>query len=91
MEARKKGDFGRATKGKPRSSGRPALLLDKEGKLIEGSAAVAVAALLREPETYRNKTSVIVVCGGNVGSQKLQKIIELARQQQQQPSNFLPS
>ncbi|KAJ9471267.1 L-threonine dehydratase biosynthetic IlvA [Diplonema papillatum] len=54
-------------------------VLDKEGKLIEGSAAVAVAALLREPETYRNKTSVVVVCGGNVGSQKLQKIIELRK------------
>eukprot|EP01060_Flectonema_neradi_P003187 TRINITY_DN12032_c0_g2_i1.p1 TRINITY_DN12032_c0_g2~~TRINITY_DN12032_c0_g2_i1.p1 ORF type:complete len:330 (+),score=73.43 TRINITY_DN12032_c0_g2_i1:46-1035(+) len=50
--------------------------LDNEHKLIEGSAAVAVASLLKDPTRYQGKTAVIIICGGNVNSEKLKKIIE---------------
>jgi threonine dehydratase len=37
-----------------------------EGQLIEGAAAVAVAAFLKSAADYAGKTVVIVICGGNV-------------------------
>jgi threonine dehydratase len=37
-----------------------------DAQLIEGAAAVAVAALLSVPADYAGRTVVIVVCGGNV-------------------------
>lgn len=37
-----------------------------DAQLIEGAAAVAVAALLKSAADYAGKTVVIVVCGGNV-------------------------
>lgn len=42
------------------------LILKKERKLIEGSAAVAVASLINNIEKFKNQNSVIVICGGNV-------------------------
>jgi threonine dehydratase len=38
----------------------------EDGELIEGAAAVAVAALLKSAAGYAGKTVVIVICGGNV-------------------------
>eukprot|EP01064_Diplonema_japonicum_P029120 TRINITY_DN4633_c1_g1_i1.p1 TRINITY_DN4633_c1_g1~~TRINITY_DN4633_c1_g1_i1.p1 ORF type:complete len:324 (+),score=50.25 TRINITY_DN4633_c1_g1_i1:59-1030(+) len=49
-------------------------IFDKESKLIEGAAAVPVAALLADPEKFKGKTSVIVICGGNIGAEKILKI-----------------
>ena len=37
-----------------------------EAQLIEGAAAVAVAALLKSATDYEGKTVVILICGGNV-------------------------
>lgn len=51
------------------------LLLAKERKLVEGSAAVAVAALLKQPERWRNQASVIVICGGNISVDKLKGVV----------------
>lgn len=34
--------------------------------LMEGAAAVALAAFLREPERYTGKTVAVIICGGNV-------------------------
>jgi threonine dehydratase len=51
------------------------LVLARERKLVEGSAAVAVAALLREPRRWRGQTSVVVVCGGNVSVDRLRGLL----------------
>jgi threonine dehydratase len=37
----------------------------QEGEIVEGAAAVSVASLLQQPERYRGKLSVVVLCGGN--------------------------
>lgn len=44
-------------------------------KLVEGSAAVAIASLLKHPERFADQTSVIIVCGANISADKLQSII----------------
>jgi threonine dehydratase len=51
------------------------LVLFRERKLIEGAAAVAVAALLRAPERWRGQTSVVVICGGNVSPDRLRALL----------------
>lgn len=51
------------------------LLLARERKLVEGSAAVALAALLQQPERWRGQTSVVVLCGGNISTSKLKGIL----------------
>lgn len=51
------------------------LVLARERKLVEGSAAVAVAALLQSPERWRGETSVVVICGGNISTDKLQHVL----------------
>jgi len=42
------------------------LIWQTENILIEGAAAVAVAAFMKTPADYAGKTVVIVICGGNV-------------------------
>ena len=49
--------------------------LDNDRKLIEGAAAVAVASLRQNIDLYRGKTSVIVICGGNISRGKLKKVL----------------
>jgi threonine dehydratase len=44
------------------------------GWLMEGAAAVAVAAFLREPKRYARKTVAIVICGGNVSPEVLRRL-----------------
>ena len=41
----------------------------EEGHLVEGAAAVAVAALRQVATDYAGKTVVVLICGGNVDSQ----------------------
>lgn len=50
-------------------------MIEYHSKIIEGSAAVAVASLLKYPERFTDQTTVIVVCGANIPLEKLQKII----------------
>jgi threonine dehydratase len=44
-------------------------------KIIEGSAGVAVASLLKNAPYFKGQTTVIVVCGANIGIEKLRNII----------------
>ena len=44
-------------------------------KLIEGSAGVAIASLLKNPEQFAGQRTVIVVCGANISIEKLQSVI----------------
>ncbi len=48
--------------------------IDAEHMLIEGSAAVAVASLLRTAENYKGKNVVIVLCGANIGTPQIAKL-----------------
>jgi len=51
------------------------LLRDKKGWLIEGAAAVAIAAFTKQAGRYRGKKVAIIICGGNV-SEKVRARIE---------------
>lgn len=51
------------------------LALAKERKLIEGAAAVAAAPLLEDPQRWKNQNSVVVICGGNISTDKLQSVL----------------
>lgn len=49
--------------------------IDAEHQLIEGSAAVAIAAFLKTEEKYRGKKVAIVLCGGNIGASVLKSVL----------------
>jgi threonine dehydratase len=49
--------------------------LPAQHMLIEGSAAVPLAALLKNPEPYRGRNVVIVLCGANIDPGTLAAII----------------
>jgi threonine dehydratase len=51
------------------------LILIKHHQVIEGSAGVAVGALLKSNEKYKGKKVAVVLCGGNVGEAILKKVI----------------
>lgn len=44
-------------------------------KLIEGSAGVAIASLLKHPQRFKHQKTVIVVCGANIGLEVLREIM----------------
>ena len=46
-----------------------------KGWLMEGAAAVAMAALLQEAERYAGKTVAVVICGGNVSDEVRARVI----------------
>lgn len=50
------------------------LVLEKEHWLIEGAAALAVAAYLQEAGRYRGKRAAIVLCGRNLSPEALARI-----------------
>lgn len=50
-------------------------MIKNHSKLVEGSAGVAIASLLKCPEQFENKTTVIVVCGANISQNKLQAVL----------------
>ena len=51
------------------------LIIDQHHKIIEGAAAVAVAAFLKRQEQFRGRTVVIILCGGNISSDKLKAVL----------------
>ena len=55
------------------------LILETEHWVIEGAAAVAVAAYLKEAARYRGKTAAIVICGRNVSPEVLRPFLPVAR------------
>jgi threonine dehydratase len=50
------------------------LVLETEHWLIEGAAAVAVAAFLKEAERWRGKPAVVVLCGRNLSPEAFRRI-----------------
>lgn len=53
------------------------LILETEHWLIEGAAAVAVAAFLKEAPRYAGKRAVVILCGRNVSPAVLQKLQDM--------------
>ena len=51
------------------------LILETEHWVIEGAAAVAVAAYLKEAARYQGKTVAIVICGRNVSPDVLRRLL----------------
>ena len=49
--------------------------LNKDKILIEGSAAVAIASAIKMKSYLREKNVAIIICGGNIGSDTLNKIL----------------
>jgi threonine dehydratase len=45
-----------------------------KGGLVEGAAAVALAAFLKETRRYEGKTVAVVICGGNVSPEVLRRL-----------------
>jgi threonine dehydratase len=50
------------------------LVRHMKGWVIEGAAAVAVAAFLKDAHLYAGKTVVVVICGGNVSPEVLRQL-----------------
>jgi threonine dehydratase len=51
------------------------LVIKHHHLIIEGSAGVAVAALLKEKNRYRGKKVALIICGGNVSEAVLQGMV----------------
>lgn len=51
------------------------LVMKHHHLIIEGSAGVAVASLLKAKEQYKGKKVVVVICGGNVSEAVLKRLI----------------
>jgi threonine dehydratase len=51
-------------------------LLEMEKMVIEGAAAVPLAAVMPAPESLRGKKVVLVLCGGNIDVTVISRIIE---------------
>lgn len=50
-------------------------MIEHHSKLVEGSAGVAIASVLKHPDRFANQTTIIVVCGANISSDKLQSVM----------------
>jgi len=50
-------------------------MVDAHHKIIEGAAGVALASYLRNVERFRGKKVAIVICGGNIATEKLKAIL----------------
>lgn len=50
------------------------LVRETEGWLMEGAAAVALAGFLQQAARFRGKTVVVVICGGNVSAEVLERL-----------------
>lgn len=51
------------------------LVLEKHHMLIEGAAAVPIAALLKEPERFKDRRVGVVLCGANVSMDLLRELL----------------
>jgi len=49
--------------------------IDTHHMLIEGAAAVAIAAFLKTKEKYTGKNVVLILCGANIGVETLKEIL----------------
>lgn len=56
------------------------LYIEKEHLLLEGSAGVGIAALLKNKDNFKNKNVVAIICGANISMDTLRKIfVEIYR------------
>jgi threonine dehydratase len=53
-------------------------VLSSHHMLIEGAAAVPVAALLKEAERFRGRRTGVVLCGANISTEKLIEVLQRA-------------
>lgn len=44
-------------------------------KIIEGSAAAAIASLLKRSSQFNGRTTVVIICGANISIEKLREIL----------------
>jgi threonine dehydratase len=51
------------------------LVMKHHHLIIEGSAGVAVASLLKAKDRYKGKKVAIIICGGNVSEAVLKRLI----------------
>lgn len=49
-------------------------LYQSRGLLMEGAAAVAMAAFLKQAQRYQGKTVVVLICGGNVSPEIMRRV-----------------
>ena len=50
-------------------------MVDHHHKIIEGAAGVALGAFLNQPERFTGKNVVIVICGANIATETLKKVL----------------
>ena len=57
------------------------ILMNEQKLLVEGAGAAGLAAILADPDRFRNKTVGLVLCGGNIDARLLSMILmrDLAR------------
>jgi threonine dehydratase len=53
------------------------LILEHENWLIEGAAGVAVAGFLRQRENFFGKNVVLLLCGRNIGLEKVREVLAI--------------
>jgi len=51
------------------------LMMKHHHLIIEGSAGVAVASLLKAKDRYKQKKVAIIICGGNVSETVLKRLM----------------
>jgi threonine dehydratase len=67
------------------------LVRDAKGWIIEGAAGVAVAAFLKEAERYHGKAVAVIICGGNVSTDKTIRGVTNREQQQAETYRYWQS
>lgn len=50
------------------------LFMKAEGDIIEGAAGVAIAAMLQLQGSIAGQIAVVIICGGNIGQEKLDQV-----------------
>ncbi len=51
------------------------LVLKHHHLIVEGSAGVALAALIKKADSYKGRNAAVLICGGNVSDAVLKKIV----------------
>ena len=51
------------------------LMVEQHHKIVEGAAAVSVAALLKRKDDFRGRTAVILICGANIATSTLAAVL----------------
>ena len=50
-------------------------MIEKHHKIVEGAAAVSVAGLLKQKEEFKASKTVVIICGANISSSALTKVL----------------